>query len=385
MRIFIIVILLIGLLPFGLISVDRSPATGIDRISFRTPENNDFTGVSEGWELMPLPDEFKPSTVAFGEKGEIVLIGNDIRYSKDNGETWKIITGGKGFTRCTKDGGKTFDKDCDTNGKKPGKIRFDDHVDSLGVSGSALTSDGRLYLFAAYDHSNVLWSIPLENPKQFWQGLYFREENIVPNDLTYTATGTFITLKDRIFVSAESSDDDNYNWLTTDNKGKTWHRARFNLASDRYFADGENGLRFVGKRLEKTVDGGRSWQILQSPKTPDAAYSNTFLDDKTGFACGKAGLFATTKDGGRTWRTIDLGIKKDLYAAAALDEKNVWAAGDKGFVFETADGGETWQTVDLEFKGGFYATFLEDDIKIDKLRRTVWIIKGGKIYRKKIN
>src|SRR5262245_11228971 len=56
-----------------------------------------------GWQEMQLPDEFSISRVTFGQNGEIVMIGSDIRISKDDGKTWKIITEGKGFDRCTLD------------------------------------------------------------------------------------------------------------------------------------------------------------------------------------------------------------------------------------------------------------------------------------------
>jgi Photosynthesis system II assembly factor YCF48 len=372
------------LLIFSVSFVFKSPSPPVDEMSCLIIKNENVNDKSEEWKLISFPDKFYPSTVTFGEKGEIVLIGNDIRFSKDNGETWKIITEGKGYDRCTLDGGKTFDKDCDTASEKPQKIKIDDDINYNGnVRSPTLTPDGRLYLSAFYEHHGALWSISLENPKELWFGLHFTYDDM-PEDAKYWTTDTFITLKNKVFVSAHSTEDDDYNWLTTDNKGKMWHRAGFNLDSDRFFVDGDNGLRIVENQIEKTTDGGRNWQIVQSPKTPENTFSDAFVDDKNGFASGDKGLLAVTKDGGITWRKIDLGIEETFYIAAALDEKNAWVAGEKGLIFETSDSGETWQNVDLGFEKNIYSSFYGEELKIDKFHRAVWIIKDGKIYRKTV-
>ncbi len=384
MKILLFFFALVVLLIISSSFVHKSPDTLIDELSCRIPKTNDVTGSSEGWEIMMLPDKFEPSAVTFGEKGEIVLIGNDLRISKDNGKTWKIITQGKGYNRCTLDGGKTFDKDCGTASKNPQTIKFNGDVNYMGdIRSPILTPDGRLYLSTFYEHHGALWSISLENPKELWFGLHFTYSDM-PEDMKYWTTDTFITLKNKVFVSANSSEDDNYRWLTTDNKGKTWHRAGFNTDSDRLFIDADNGLRMIENQIEKTTDGGRNWRILQTPKTPENTFFETFVDDKTGFACGEKGLLTLTKDGGISWRTIDLGIEETLYVVTALDDKNAWVAGGMGYVFETSDGGETWQTVDLGFEKDIYSNLYEDNFKIDKSRRTVWIIKDGKVYRKTV-
>ncbi len=340
---------------------------------------------NKDWEEMPLPEGFDPTSVAFGENGEIVLIGSDIRISKDNGNSWKIITEGNGYDRCTKDGGISFDKDCETKKDKPKKIKFDGDVNYSGdVRSPVLTSDGRLYISTFYEHQGALWSIPIENPQEFWFGLHFTYDG-EPNEMKYWTTDHFIVLKNKIFVSANSSEDTNYNWLTTDNHGKTWHQAKFNLSADKYFVDSNNGLKINENQIEKTTNGGISWQILQSPKTPEATFSDSFIDDKTGFACGENGLLAITKDGGNSWHKIDLDIKETFYVVIALDEKNAWVGGEKGYIFETTDGGETWQNIDLGFEKNMYSTFYGEEIKIDKFHRTVWVIKDGKVFRKTVN
>ena len=337
---------------------------------------------SVGWQEMKLPENFSPSSVAFGERGEIALIGNDIRVSKDNEATWKIITQGKGYDRCSVDGGKTFDKKCDEYNKNPSTIEFNGKVNYNGDIGSPIiASDGRLYLSTFYEHHGALWSIPLENPKEMWFGLHFTYEGD-STDMKYWTTDTFITIKDKVFVSANSSSDDGFKWLTTDNKGKTWHQKKFNLSSDSLFIDKNNGIRITENQFEKTTDGKQTWQILQSPKTPDSTFSNTFVDDKTGFACGENGLLAITNDGGNSWHNIDLGIKETFYVVAALDDRNAWVAGGEGYIFETTDGGKTWQMVDLGFKRDIYSTFYGEEIKVDKFHRSVWIIKDEKVYRK---
>jgi Photosynthesis system II assembly factor YCF48 len=335
---------------------------------------------ADGWEIMELPDEFYPSMVAFDDKGGIVLMGSHIRISQDNGKTWKIITEGKGFDQCSSDGGKTVESDCDTQSKKPKKLEVKDIGD---VYNAIVTDDGFLFLTSFYEHHGALWAIPLGNPKKLWFGLHFTYDGD-PEDMKYWTTDFFIKLKNTVFVSAAGKAESGEFWLTTDDKGKSWHPAKFNSLSDRFFVDSKNGLRTVKNQIEQTSDGGKSWQILQTPKTPEDEFSSTFVDDKTGFAAGENGLLAMTKDGGDTWKKFDLGIKETLYGVAALDENNAWAVGTNGLVFETSDGGKTWRCVDLGLEKEVYSTLYENSIKVDKLHRTVWIIKEQKVFRKTV-
>lgn len=380
MKIILLSLSLILSLTFTFYFTYHSRQTVSEKAASPTASNEEKEPIKD-WEEMPLPEGFYASSAAFGENGEIVLIGSDIRISKDNGNTWKVITEGRGFDRCTKDGGKTFDKDCRT--QNPTKLT----INEIGnVENAELDNNGRLYLTTYYEHHGALWSVPTEDLNELWFGLHFISENGEANDIKYWTTGSFIRLRNKIFVSAASSKDDNYNWITTVDRGKTWHKAKFNLTSDRFFIDTNNGLQISKGVIKQTIDSGKSWKIIDLPKMPYSPvyFSYYFIDDKTGFAAGDKGLIAATKDGGMTWKHFDSGTKETFWGVIALDEKNAWAVGEKGLIFETADGGETWQNIDLGFSKDYYSTLYDNSIKIDRFHRSVWIIKDGKIFRKTV-
>jgi Photosynthesis system II assembly factor YCF48 len=334
------------------------------------------------WEEMQLPTGFSASAVTFGADGEIVLIGSDIRISKDNCTTWKIFKEGKGFNRCTSDGGKSFNDDCGTKSQKAKKLTMDDVVYNGDVRNPTMTNNGRLYFSTFYEHHGALWSISLKHPEENWFGLHFTAESSDSSEMQYWTTDNFIPLKNNIFVSASSTQDDNFRWLTTENEGQTWQRARFDLKSDKVFTDTKTGLRIAENQIERTSDGGLSWRIVQSPKIPESTFYDYFLDDKSGFVCGEKGMLAKTDDAGNTWTKIDLGITENLYVVQSLDENYAWVAGGMGYIFETADGGKLWKEVNLGFEKNIYAGLYDNSMKIDISRRTVWILHEGKVFRR---
>ena|SRR5260221_60408 len=128
---------------------------------------------SDDWKTMSQPEGFEPASVVFGENGEIVVIGNSLRISRDSGETWTTIKQGNGFDRSTIDGGKSFYKG-NGAGNGVGKIKFDGDVNYNGdIRNPVLTSDGRLYFYAFYEHHGALWSIPIDHPQEMWYGIHF--------------------------------------------------------------------------------------------------------------------------------------------------------------------------------------------------------------------
>ena len=331
------------------------------------------------WEKVKFPKDFHFSSVAFGENEEIVLIGNEIRISNNNGKTWKIIKKGNGFDRCTIDGGKTFYKECDENNLK--EIKFEGDVNYNGdIRNPIVTNDGRLYFSSFYEHHSALWSIPIENESELWFGLHFTYEDS-PENIEYWTSDDLITLKDKVFVSTASKVDKRYKWLTTDDKGKTWHQT--DLFSKEFFVDKKNGIRNTENFLKKTTDGGMTWQILYSSKIPDKSLSHVFVNDRKGFACGNKGFLAATNDGGKTWKEIKLNIQETLYSIKAIDEKIIWIVGEKGRIVETLDGGKSWKFINL-FNEDSYSFLTENNIRIDKSRREVWIFNTEEIYRKSV-
>ncbi|CAG0952871.1 Ycf48-like protein [Phycisphaerales bacterium] len=108
---------------------------------------------------------------------------------------------------------------------------------------------------------------------------------------------------------------------------------------------GANGLTF------KTIDGGISWQLMNSG-CGDEITDIQFADDQNGLAVTHFGFVFTTHNGGQRWDVARLkvtgvlfGRDEGLGAAFALDANDWWAGGAGGVLFHTLDGGEFWTSM----------------------------------------
>jgi photosystem II stability/assembly factor-like uncharacterized protein len=93
----------------------------------------------------------------------------------------------------------------------------------------------------------------------------------------------------------------------------------------------------------QTTDRGGSWTLhmVSGTQTLSAIY---FVDDKTGFAVGNAGLFAKTTDAGLHWATQEIGAG-DTVDLECMDfyGRDTGIVAGAGYTFSTTDGGATWR------------------------------------------
>lgn len=159
--------------------------------------------------------------------------------------------------------------------------------------------------------------------------------------------------------------------LTTTNSGATWERqAALNreVLRDVYFLDPQRGF-VLGEYtifnrpasdmpkgrafLLASDDSGKHWKnidlINDELKADDPRQYNgagivrlVFVDDRTGWACGEAGVMLVTRDAGQTWQRQSLPIHKLFFDVSALDESNAWTVGGGGIALRTVDGGKNW-------------------------------------------
>lgn len=105
--------------------------------------------------------------------------------------------------------------------------------------------------------------------------------------------------------------------------------------------------------LLSSEDSGKHWNdvdlVNEELKIDDPKRYNgvgivrlVFVDDRTGWACGEAGLMMSTRDAGRTWMRQPLPINKLFFDVTGLDESNAWTVGGGGVVLRTVDGGKNW-------------------------------------------
>ena len=116
----------------------------------------------------------------------------------------------------------------------------------------------------------------------------------------------------------------------------------------------------VGKSILKTEDGGQNWvpvPYLSSKQTINDVY---FKDKKDGLAIGEGGLILTTKDAGKTWKSLQTNALSGLKSIHFSDKNNGWIVGKDGAMLNTVNGGDTWSTRFL-FGDGSYndITFVE--------------------------
>jgi photosystem II stability/assembly factor-like uncharacterized protein len=159
--------------------------------------------------------------------------------------------------------------------------------------------------------------------------------------------------------------------LTTKDGGTKWERnASLNreLLRDVHFLDPQRGF-VLGEYtifnrpasdipksrafLLASDDSGKSWNdvdlINEELKADDPKRYNgvgivrlVFVDDRTGWACGEAGMMLVTRDAGRSWLRQPLPINKLFFDVSALNESNAWTVGGGGAVLRTVDGGKNW-------------------------------------------
>jgi photosystem II stability/assembly factor-like uncharacterized protein len=135
------------------------------------------------------------------------------------------------------------------------------------------------------------------------------------------------------------------------------------------FLDSNNGW-FLGSKVSRTADGGRTWQHFAIPTSfipvnPNYYSFNDiyFINSTHGWIVaginegnlpsGKEhGLILTTNDGGENWNLLSHFEDRFLWSVFFLNENVGWVAGLDGTFLNTADGGKTW----FDPKGG---TFLK--------------------------
>lgn len=99
-----------------------------------------------------------------------------------------------------------------------------------------------------------------------------------------------------------------------------------------------DGLIFCSK------DGGESWQTRRVP-VKRQLYSVYFVDERNGWIAGGGGLILSTNDGGDTWHQQKSGTTASLFSVRFTGELTGWAVGERCTILYTNSGGEQWAPV----------------------------------------
>ena len=86
-----------------------------------------------------------------------------------------------------------------------------------------------------------------------------------------------------------------------------------------------------------------------------------FVGTVDGWVSGAQGFIAVTRDGGKTWETLDSGTNRNIPEVYFLDPMNGWfVARNPGTIARTIDGGQTWS-----FQGNPTDVNLSDVVFVD--------------------
>ncbi len=128
----------------------------------------------------------------------------------------------------------------------------------------------------------------------------------------------------------------------TTNAGATWDYTATGNIYDLWFVNDTLGFcGGEGGALQRTYDGGVTWQPLTSPTSADIN-SIFFLNDTLGFIGGGGGR--RTTDGGDTWTFLG-GVPQYTMSIFFTDPDTGYAVGVSGNVVRTTNGGDDWETI----------------------------------------
>ncbi|WP_083748466.1 YCF48-related protein [Pelomonas sp. KK5] len=91
--------------------------------------------------------------------------------------------------------------------------------------------------------------------------------------------------------------------------------------------------------MQKSVDGGTTWQRVSLPVSPFAPAAMQFLDAQHGWVVGYGGAIVATSDGGKTWVRQASGSSSSLQQVQFVDSKTGWTLGSDGALLVTGTGG----------------------------------------------
>ena len=137
----------------------------------------------------------------------------------------------------------------------------------------------------------------------------------------------------------------------TEDSGKSWtpiaiDGGKLPVAHVIYFRTSNVGWMLPAvlseRRLMKTIDGGRSWNLAATlPATGAGLFDIRFADEDNGWIVGDRGLVLHTSDDGTTWERQDSGTERLLTSVFPIDGDTAWIAAGRGTLLFTRTGGRS--------------------------------------------
>lgn len=129
--------------------------------------------------------------------------------------------------------------------------------------------------------------------------------------------------------------------LATTNGGIDWEKHQLSYSShiyDIFFIDELNGWAGTLWGIEKTSDGGITWEYLHDLNDCNSVW---FFDNLNGLVATNSGLLRTN-NGGNSFSEITVNADGNLESIFFLNNNEGWLCSYTGEIFHTTDGGTTW-------------------------------------------
>ena len=126
-----------------------------------------------------------------------------------------------------------------------------------------------------------------------------------------------------------------------------------------------------GTNLQRSTDGGVTWEILSIPGDVFTAVSSDLLyaggrTDSCGY--GKVSILARSEDGGQSWENFNLGCLVEVQQIAVLPSQPdvvylsvLYYSAHTGTVLKSTDSGETWTTLVLPVGGADFQLLIDPE------------------------
>lgn len=172
------------------------------------------------------------------------------------------------------------------------------------------------------------------------------------------------------FLTSLYFEDQNTGWVgaqdafirKTTNGGTTWYSAPVDIqsgwwAAEFSFVNSLTGYVTSNTRLNKTTDGGLSWNLASSASSGFGPVQ--FFDEQTGYVMG-LGFLGKTINGGVNWTSI-LNSSNVDEALFFLNAQTGWVL-QPGSVRKTTDGCDTWSFVNIPIQHPYAVKFFNENL-----------------------
>ncbi len=272
-------------------------------------------------------------------------IENSITKIQFVNDTLGWLAGENGLIMVTKDGGQTWEQQNTGTIEYISDLQFKD-----GNNGVAVGWFGLL--------------LKTVNGGQDWQILGTRKTN---SSLYFILFGPkhslWVTGPDGVIIT---SSDNGKNWeRIKDIPGATIYNIAF-LTPDTAWLVG--GFNYGSSLVMRSVDGGNTWEWLQSPHSNYRFYDIRFRNTLEGWIAEGQGKLHHTLDGGDTWEVVETGIEGYIKQIELLGENTIvlrgceekWSKCETSYLLVSHDNGLTWTTHTHRYSDISMMTFVDD-------------------------